>query len=51
VHPDDRSQGEPLAGLARMANGDHRQVQIQDGDTIILSATPIPATKTPCTGS
>jgi ribonuclease J len=36
------SQGEPLAGLARMANGDHRQVTIQKNDTIILSATPIP---------
>lgn len=36
------SQGEPLAGLARMANGDHRQVTIQQGDTVILSATPIP---------
>lgn len=36
------SQGEPLAGLARMASDDHRQVRIQDGDTIILSATPIP---------
>jgi len=36
------SQGEPLAGLARMANGDHRQVTIKEGDTIILSATPIP---------
>jgi conserved hypothetical protein len=36
------SQGEPLAGLSRMASDDHRQVRIQDGDTIILSATPIP---------
>jgi len=36
------SQGEPLAGLSRMANDDHRQVRIQEGDTIILSATPIP---------
>ena len=36
------SQGEPLAGLARMANGDHRYLTIRKGDTIILSATPIP---------
>lgn len=36
------SQGEPLAGLSRMAADDHRQVRIQSGDTIILSATPIP---------
>ena len=36
------SQGEPLAGLARMAGAEHRQVRIQDGDTVILSATPIP---------
>jgi ribonuclease J len=36
------SQGEPLAGLSRMASDDHRQVRIQPGDTIILSATPIP---------
>jgi ribonuclease J len=36
------SQGEPLAGLSRMASDDHRQVRIQEGDTIILSATPIP---------
>lgn len=36
------SQGEPLAGLSRMANDDHRQVRIQENDTIILSASPIP---------
>nr|CAA9277347.1 Ribonuclease J (endonuclease and 5' exonuclease) [uncultured Armatimonadetes bacterium] len=36
------SQGEPLAGLARMAADEHRQVHIQEGDTVILSATPIP---------
>jgi ribonuclease J len=36
------SQGEPLAGLARMAADDHRHVRIEKGDTIILSATPIP---------
>jgi ribonuclease J len=36
------SQGEPLAGLARMANDDHRHVRIQENDTIVLSASPIP---------
>ncbi len=36
------SQGEPLAGLSRMASDDHRQVRIQEGDTVILSASPIP---------
>ncbi|MDX1933976.1 MAG: ribonuclease J [Capsulimonadales bacterium] len=36
------SQGEPLAGLSRMAADDHRHVRIQSGDTVILSATPIP---------
>ncbi len=36
------SQGEPLSALARMANGDHRTVQIQQGDTVIISATPVP---------
>jgi ribonuclease J len=36
------SQGEPMSGLTRMAFGDHRQVAIIPGDTIIISATPIP---------
>ncbi|MGC4045749.1 MAG: ribonuclease J [Armatimonas sp.] len=36
------SQGEPLAGLSRMSNDDHRHVRIEAGDTVILSATPIP---------
>lgn len=36
------SQGEPTSALVRMANRDHPQVHIQRGDTIILSATPVP---------
>ncbi|MDH4140037.1 MAG: ribonuclease J [Coriobacteriia bacterium] len=36
------SQGEPLSALARMANGDHRTVQIEAGDTVIISASPVP---------
>jgi ribonuclease J len=36
------SQGEPMSGLARMANRDHRFVEIEQGDTVILSASPIP---------
>jgi len=36
------AQGEPMAGLARMANNDHRFVEIQPGDTVIVSASPIP---------
>ena len=36
------TQGEPTAGLARMANKDHRYVEIVPGDTVVMSATPIP---------
>jgi len=36
------SQGEPMSGLSRMAMNDHRKVQIMPGDTVILSANPIP---------
>jgi ribonuclease J len=36
------SQGEPLSALRRMAHGDHPQVALHDGDTVIFSATPIP---------
>jgi len=36
------SQGEPTSALVRMANRDHRQVHILRGDTVVISATPIP---------
>lgn len=36
------SQGEPLSALARMANGDHRTIQVERGDTVIISASPVP---------
>jgi ribonuclease J len=36
------SQGEPLSALRRMAHGDHPQVELHDGDTVVFSATPIP---------
>ncbi|HET6351583.1 MAG TPA: ribonuclease J [Coriobacteriia bacterium] len=36
------SQGEPLSALARMANGDHRTVSIEEGDTVVISASPVP---------
>ena len=36
------SQGEPLSALTRMAFDDHPQVGLNEGDTVVISATPIP---------
>lgn len=36
------SQGEPLSALARLANKNHRKLEIFHGDTVVIAATPIP---------
>ena len=36
------SQGEPMSGLARMSVRDHKKFRVVPGDTIVISATPIP---------
>ncbi|GIU95022.1 MAG: ribonuclease J [Gaiellaceae bacterium] len=36
------SQGEPMSALTRIAYGDHRAVSVEPGDTVIISAKPVP---------
>ena len=38
------SQGEPLSALRRMSHGDHRDIELHSGDTVVFSASPSPAT-------
>jgi ribonuclease J len=40
------SQGEPLSALSRMSRGDHRQVNLEQGDTVILASSMIPGNET-----
>lgn len=41
------SQGEPMSALTRMSTSDHKKIEIMAGDTVIISATPIPGNEKP----
>jgi ribonuclease J len=43
------SQGEPMSGLSRMASAEHRNVEIRQGDLVVLSSSPIPGNETSVT--
>jgi len=36
------SQGEPMSALTRISQSEHRQVEVREGDTVIIAANPIP---------
>lgn len=40
------AQGEPTSALVRMSRGEHKDVEIERGDTVILSSSPIPGNET-----
>jgi ribonuclease J len=40
------AQGEPTSALVRMSRGDHKDVEIETGDTVIISSSPIPGNET-----
>ena len=41
------SQGEPTSAMVRMSMGEHRQIRLREGDTVVLSAAPIPGNEEP----